>query len=236
MHRSLALAFSVFVVTIAAVRVDAAPITFRAAGQIGNIIDAAAPPDFPSLLGALSVGMPWQLDVTFESTTPATPLVPPDTMRYANAILDAQLQIGSFVYTRSDGDIYVNWGLPVGISGFGGPGLVQFHWTSGIGGWSGGLGGPDLNAGAGLTIFSWNDLNALDGSLPTSPAASPDQGLLSGLFWSAFWGIPEVTQEFSSADVDIDLVPVSEVPEPSTLLMLGLGIAGFAAVRRTRCS
>jgi hypothetical protein len=230
MHRTHLLTSFLLVVIINATSAHAAPITFRANGLIDNINDTAAPPDFPPLLDALAVGTPWQLEVTFESTTPATPLAV-DTFRYVNAIVDARLQLDTFVYTNSGGDIYTNFGLPAGAPGFGGPGLVQFHWT---GGWSGGLGGPNLNAGLGLTIFSWNDLSAVDGSLPTTPAVSPDQGVLSGLYWSPFWGIPEISQDFTSADVNIELVDVSEVPEPSTMLMLGSGIAGLLAVRRSR--
>jgi hypothetical protein len=232
MHRSLVFALSLVVVAITAASAHAAPITFRASGVIDYILDLDEPPDFPAMLGPIAVGTLWQLDVTFESTTPGVNLGPPDVFKYENAILDTTFQLGSFLYTRSDGDISVNTGLVFAGYGDGGPGLVQFQWSPG---WNVPVGAPDLNAmNNGITVFSWNDINAVDGSLPTTPTVAANQGFLSGLIWTTIAPLGSMPHEFGSSDVNVDLVQVSEVPEPSTLLMLGLGVAGFAVVRRSR--
>jgi hypothetical protein len=128
------------------------------------------------------------------------------------------------VYTNSAGDIYTNWDLPIG--GCPAPtGRVQFQW---LGGWTGGTGGPDLNAGSGLMLASYIDLLALDGSLPSSPHPGAATAL-SGLQWTT---LQAPTSQFVSS-FDPQVAPTA-VPEPASLLLVGSGVAFIARRFRRR--
>ena len=164
------------VLVLASTSAWAAPITFSASGSIDYWWDKPAP-GAPLVLEAVAVGMPWQLDITFDPDTPGRNPSPtmPTTFDYPDAVIAAEFQLGDFFYTN-DGTtgsrrpiLMTNMGLPLGAGpgGLAGDGLVQFQF---FGGWAGGDGGPDLNAGYGFLIASWNAVNAVDGSLPAWPA------------------------------------------------------------------
>jgi hypothetical protein len=210
--------------TIGTGSASAIPVMWQASGVIEHMLDTEPFGD----LDAITLGTPWTLELSFDSDAPgilsplSTPGMPP-TYIYEDAV-SARFVLGTFEYT-SLGDIFVNADLPVyGTSTPDGkPGLVQFQMMNR---WLGGAGGPDLNAGAGLMLASYNDANAVDGSLPSVPVWSAEQGLFHGLLWTTLGGYPGA--EFSSS-----FNPVA-VPEPTSLLLFGTGLALLAFRRRTR--
>lgn len=201
---------------------SATPITWHASGEIDSKIDEIG------ALNSVSLGTSWTLEVTFDPDTAGVLLHPGSspTYVYDNAIVGAAFQLGDFEYTNAGGDIFTNADLPVvgSSTDLGGPGLVQFQWLKG---WTGGNGGPDLNLFAGLMLASFNDVNAVDGSLPTSPNPSAFQGALSGLLWDS---LSTPGAQFSSHS----FTPVAAVPEPTSLLLVGTGVALLVARRRSK--
>jgi hypothetical protein len=201
----------------------AVPITWEASGVIEHVI-----PDAFGTLDDLSVGTPWKLQVTFDPDTPGILLHPGDspTYLYSDAISNTKFQLGAFEYTNPSGDIYINADLPVfgSSTALGGPGLVQFQWLQG---WLGGNGGPDLNTQLGLMLATYNDLNAVDGSLPFVPNRSPVQSVLGGLEWDSELG-------GSGAQFTSSTFNPLPVPEPTSILLVGTGLGLIAARRRKR--
>ncbi len=226
------LRLSVLVLTcgvVGASGASAAPVTWQSAGTIDYVTDQNA-----SLPGIVT-GALWTLAVTFEPETPGelqNILGNIPTYRYANAIQQTTFELAGFSYVNAGGDIYTNADLPyVGAStALGGPGLVQLQWR---GGWTGGAGGPNLNAGLGLFLASYNDVNALDGSLPVVPVRSPEQGNLSGLMWNLT--LPPGIAQFGSAQFNPQVDPLTSmvpIPEPASMLLVGTGVALLARYRR----
>jgi hypothetical protein len=154
----IGLALSLVLAMLVANGASAAPVTFRARGPIdykAESPDPSLPTDQQTLLlDAISIGMPWEILVTFEPTTPAQDPFGGASRWYEEAVIAARLTIGPFVYTQLGGDMTTNLGLPVGDPSLLKPNHVQFHWT---GGWDVPLGAPNLNSGHGVTTLSWND-------------------------------------------------------------------------------
>jgi hypothetical protein len=217
-RRLLISALAVVILMSIAGRAIAAPVTWFATGTTHITLDQAG------ALSGLAEGTPWQLQFTFDPLASGTvnPGCAQPIYFYDNAITSTTLQVGGLVYTNATGDIYTNWDLPIG--GCPTPsGRVQFQW---LGGWSGGTGGPNLNAGSALMLASYIDLLALDGSLPGSPTpGSPNA--LNGLQWTT---LQAPTSQFVSS-FDPQLAPTA-VPEPGTLVLLASG--GLMAARRLR--
>ncbi len=232
------------VLVLASARVTwAAPITFSASGSVGYVWDMPAP-GAPLVLEAVSVGTPWQLDVTFDPDTPGRSISPtmPTTFDSPNAVIAAEFTLGDFRYTN-DGStatrpaiLMTNIGLPIGAGpgGFAGEGLVQFQFFRG---WEGGEGGPDLNAGYGFLIASWNDVNAVDGSLPAWPQPADDQATLAGLLFTTFEAPWAGDSGFAAGYLPIRVDEPLPTPEPASILLLAAGLAAVAGrVRSSRRS
>lgn len=214
---------AVFFVMLSGQAAWAVPITWQSSGTITHVVNE---PPF-DVLGDLEIGTTWTLELTFDPAASGTLLHPGanPTYRYDDAV-SARFRLGEFEYTNATGDIYVNADLPVVGSStpLGGPGLVQFQFLKG---WLGG--GPDLNAGLGLLLASYNDLTAFSGQLPSVPHQyHPPDGKLGGLLWKSW--LPGGS-EFSSAEFN----PVP-VPEPTSLVLVGSGLLLAAARRRKRNS
>lgn len=206
----------------------ATPVTWQASGVISSMSDQAPYGE----LDPMSIGTAWTLELTFDPDAPGVQMHPetsPTTYLYKD-VVNAQFQLGGFEYT-SLGDIFVNADLPVYGSSTddGKPGLVQFQMHDR---WMGGAGGPDLNAGTGLMLASYNDANTFDGSLPSLPVWSAEQGLFGGLFWTTLRSYPG--SDFS-APFNPRVVDSTVAAEPASLLLLGSGLA-LLAVRRRRAS
>ncbi len=202
----------------------AIPITWQASGVIDQF-NSGAPP-YPILEG-IGLGTEWTLELTFDTDAIGTLLHPGinPTFVYTDAV-DATFRLGGYEYTNSDGDIFVNADLPIVGSStpLGGPGLVQFQFLRG---WLGGGGGPDLNAGLGLFLASYNDPNAINGGLPTIPNQyHPPGAQLGGLTWGSSVGTGNYSHFGSTS---FNPVPV---PEPTSLLLFGTGLT--LAVWRAR--
>jgi hypothetical protein len=210
----------------------AGPVTLRAFGFITDKYDYEQEPDVVSdpILDAVPLGSPWELVVRYDPAAAGTPTFDESVpaFRYDNAILDARLSVNGFEYAQSGGDIYTNTSLLAYEPGFGGWGLVQFVWFEG--GWSIPVGGPNLNVNFGLTMFSYLDAAALDGALPANPVASPIQDGFRGFEWMTF-GSWENTRAAGMSSPDVNVEQLSEVPEPATLALLGVGVA-MLVVRR----
>lgn len=202
----------------------AIPVTWQASGTVDYVVNV--PPS--DVLGDLETGTTWTLELTFDSEAIGTLLHAGTypTYVYDDAV-SARFRLGGFEYTNESGDIYVNADLPVhGVSTpLGGPGLVQFQFLKG---WLGG--GPDLNAGLGLLLASYNDLTAFDGQLPSVPHQyHPPDAKLGGLMWKSW--LDGHNSEFGSSEFN----PVP-VPEPTSLVLVGSGLLLAAARRRKRNS
>jgi len=204
----------------------AIPVTWQASG----VIDFKSDSEPYGELDLVVRGMPWTLTLTFDPDAPGRLLSDPASTRpptyvYKDAV-SSQFTLGSYEYT-SLGDIFVNADLPwLGTSTDDGkPGLVQFQILDR---WTGGAGGPDLNAGLGLMLASYNDANTFDGSLPSIPVLSAEQGLFGGLLWTTLRSYP-------GSDFGSNTFNPAVVPEPTSLLLLGSGVA-LLATRRLRRS
>jgi len=202
--------------------VAATPVTWEASGTIGTKADTLG------VLTAIPIGTPWTLDITFDPATPGTlsPSCSSPTYIYTGAISNTVFQIGGSTYSNSGGTIYTNADLPVVgcSSALGGPGLVQFQWLRG---WTGGAGGANLNFGLGLLLASYNDVNAVDGSLPSIPVRGP-LSVLDGLEWDGTLNCSPFCAQFTST---FDPRPV---PEPASSVLLVTGLATAAIARRRR--
>lgn len=212
--------FAVICGVIGASNAWAIPITWEASGVLNYVI-VSSPPGDP--LEGIHVGTEWTLELTFDSESPGTLAHPgtSPTYVYQDAV-SARFRLGEYDYTNPNGDIFINADLPVigHSTSLGGPGLVQFQFLDG---WLGGAGGPDLNFGIGLLLLSYNDLNAIDGSLPSVPNRAPNQSALGGLMWGLNYS------QFGSSSFN----PVP-VPEPASMLLVGTGLALIAARLRKR--
>ena len=205
---------------------QAALVTWQSSGLVSWVFDEAG------ALPGIEVGTPWSLEFVVDTETPAYHPAPSNEQNsiYLNAIRETTFRLGEWLYTNPTGDVHVNRDLPFWgyASGMGGPGLVQFEWQ---GGWSdNGPDAPNLNYGLGLLIAGYNDVNAVDGSLPIFPQMAPTQGRLSDL---TFWG--SLGSLSNEAQFDTAAFQPTAVPEPGTLSLLALGAAaGGWRLRRRR--
>jgi hypothetical protein len=196
-----------------------APITFRASGVIESVSDDPTDP----FLADVPVGTPWQLDVVLDLDIGGEPGLVPNSYFFFDTDLSAEFQLGEFRYVNDGTSFLVtNYSLIPAIP-VAGPGQVSqrfFSWES-----IGAPGAPDLSQGF-LTV-SWNDLNALDGSLPAFPALAPIQSELAGLRYQTFTGLSGFASDYRPFLV----TEPTPVPEPSTLILLGAGVVAIAANR-----
>jgi hypothetical protein len=199
---------------------SSAPITFRASGVIDSVWDDPTDP----FLADVPVGTPWQLDVVLDLEIGGEPGLFPDSYFYYDTDLSAEFQLGEFRYANDGtGFLVTNYSLIPTIPSAG-PGQVSqrfFGWES-----IGKTGAPDLTQG--LLTVSWNDVNALDGSLPTSPELALIQSELSGLRYQTFSALSGFTSDYRPFLVATEPTPI---PEPSTLFLLGAGVVAVVANR-----
>src|SRR5688572_30484754 len=167
----------------------AAPVTLRAFGVIDFKYDFEQEPEVVSdpILDAVPLGSPWELVVRYDPTAVGGRTIDDSVpaFKYENAIIDAHLTVNGFEYFQTGGDIYTNTSLLAYEYGLGGMSLVQFVWFEG--GWSLPQNGPNLNINLGLTMFSYLDAAAIDGSLPGNPIASAVQDGFRGFHWQTFY-------------------------------------------------
>lgn len=196
-----------------------APITFRASGVVETVSDDPTDP----FLAAVPVGTPWQLDVVLDLDIGGEPGLVPNSYFFFDTDLSAEFQLGDFRYVNGgSGFLVTNYSLIPTIPSAG-PGQVSqrfFGWES-----IGASGAPDLTQG--LLTVSWNDLNALAGSLPASPQLAPTQSELAGLRFQTFSGLSGFTSDYRPFLV----TEPTPIPEPSTLILLGAGVVAMAANR-----
>jgi hypothetical protein len=224
-----------FVLTLLPVVAAASPVTLRAFGAISSKYDYEQEFDVVSdpILDAVPLGSPWELIVRYDPSAVGVPTIADGVpaYKYENAILDARLVVNGFEYFQTGGDIYTNTSLLAYEYGLGGTSLVQFVWFAG--GWTLPVGGPNLNINYAVTMFSYLDPAAIDGSLPTNPVAAALQNGFRGFEWQTM-GSLENTRAAGMFSPDVNVEQLSEVPEPATVVLLGAGIALLVAGRRSR--
>lgn len=94
-----------------------------------------------------------------------------------------------------------------------------------------------LSSGSVYTVGLWTDQAFATGPTPSPTNVNPDLQLQTGVFrtFGTGFGFPDITDSrfFAGANF-LSESAVVPVPEPSTLSLMGLGIAGLAAARGKR--
>ncbi len=193
---------------------NAAPITFTVDGTVGSVT--------PNLSGAgVAAGDPFSMTYTFESTT-----APRAGSNSSFAVFDALTSL-SFTAGAASGSSSSASEIQVDNA----PGAPNDRYAV-VSRASQGLTGPTLNGlGLNFASFRLDDLsNTVFSNALTLPTSLSFSSFTSGSFF-VFYG-PNLDGLINGNVTDIRTA--TAVPEPTTLTLMGLGLAGIALARRRR--
>jgi hypothetical protein len=200
-------------------------ITWFASGQVSNVSDPF------HFWPGLTPGTPWSLNFTLDSNAPRSiPFGRPGCSFYPMG--SAAFSLGGFSYSHGGGQVATNWALDAGCTLESDPsdpdGLITFLF---LGRWEQEPGAWNLNLSPAITVFSYYDLLATDGSLPLVPVINPDRGQYAGMEHEGAMGDAEFSGGFTPTAVVSQPTPV---PEPATMTLFGAGLAAALAARKRR--